>query len=127
MVILEPGGRGTQLTLVICADWGHRRCIITHACSCRLLRSRDEALYLNFRFPTLEAGSSVGFSWGYMLNMADLTSAMHAMSVVSIAQPTSVASGIAAVFSALVQGTVSKVDFYITNSSMVGPCSLLLA
>ncbi len=87
-----------------------------------LLRSRDEALHLNFRYPTLEPGMSVEFSWGYILNMADLISAMHAMSIVSISQPTSVASGVMAVFSALVEGiAVSKVAFYITNSSMVGP------
>ncbi len=84
-----------------------------------LQRSRDEALYLSFRFPTLEPGSSVQFSWGYLLSLADLSAAMHTMSIVSIVQPTSVASGVAAVFSAFVEGTVGKVDFYITNSSLV--------
>ena len=79
----------------------------------------DEAINLNYLFDVLDAGASVTFTWAYILNMGDLLTAMNVLSVVSIVQPTTMASGTAAAFSAVVAAPATLVVFTISNATMV--------
>jgi hypothetical protein len=81
--------------------------------------SADEAINLNFRFDSLDAGASVSFTWAYILRLEDLVSAMDELSLVSVVQPTTVVSGAMVAFSATVAASASLVSFTVSNSTVV--------
>jgi hypothetical protein len=81
--------------------------------------SGDEAINLNFRFDSLDAGAAVSFTWVYILRRDDLVTALEAVSVVNVVQPTTVASGTSVAFSATVSLRASLVLFTVSNSTQV--------
>ena len=86
-------------------------------------RNADEAVNMVMRFPTLDAGASVTFTWAYVLNQADLLPALNSIATITIVNPTNTASGKTCIFSANVYGAASLVQFYVnygTTSSLVG-------
>ena len=81
-------------------------------------RYADEGINMVMRFPTLDAGASVTFSWAYVLNQADLLPALNSIATIAIIQPTNTASGATCIFSANVAGPASLVQFYVNYGSV---------
>ncbi len=81
-------------------------------------RSLDEGINMVLRFPTLDPGASITFSWAYILNQADLLPALNSIASVTIVQPTDTASGRSCTFSANIGAATTLVQFYVQTGSV---------
>ena len=90
----------------------------------------DTAFNLILRFPQLEAGASVTFTWFYLLRANDITAVSSAgpnvMALMQIHQPVTVATGPRCVYAVKVNAVSSNVMFYIrygTSQLLLGVSS----
>ena len=58
----------------------------------------------------------MSFTWAYILNVADLLPAMNVLSVITVVQPTTVASGTAAPFAVVMAAPTATVWFFVQYS-----------
>lgn len=80
-------------------------------------RTADENMFLSMRFPTLDVGASVTFSWAYMLSGDGVSTAFNSMANIRIVQPTDVASGSSCAYTVVVYGAVTTVHFFVTQNN----------
>jgi hypothetical protein len=81
-------------------------------------RVADEAIALAYRFGSLAPGQSVSFDYAYILNEADLESALADLGAVSILQPIGIVSGANVLFQATTTAlpATTKIEFYVNGA-----------
>ena len=78
-------------------------------------RRADQGINLVFRFPRIDPGASISFTWVYVLDESDLQKAIMGIEAVTILQPSAAASGMV-LFSASVISKIKTVIFTVQST-----------